>query len=160
MRKYFNRSGELLTEKNWFLPKDEKYFDEHGEPLWDKWIMFGDQDGFDTRHKTASGTYIERIVLPKGKIISRYGPEHGTYTTDQGGRYDDLSLPYVMTSVPYHEYIVMEECEVDCVVDRGVAAPGFDSAGGGVQYKHCASIHDLVFQDVLKEDYSWLRQEL
>ena len=76
----------------------------------------------------------------------------------KGEEYNLLSLPYIKDSMPYHEYVVIGECEVECYVDRGVTAPGFGSRGGAVQYRHYFSIHDSLLHGILKEDFEWLQK--
>ena len=158
MREQYNCYGEALSDENWFLPLDEQYFDDEGFPLWNKWIQHGDKSGFDTRHTTPGGKHIERVVLPKGKRIIRFGLDGGSFTTDYGEKYENLSLPYKVDTVPYHEYIVTGECEVECLVDKGIVAPGFSSRGGAVQYRHYVTVHEALRQGILKEDYAWLQK--
>lgn len=156
MRKHYNYLGKQITRNKEYVPVDEKYFDESGKPRYDKWIQHGDQYGFDKRYRDENGRYVSRIILPKGKKIVRYGDNNGSYSTDYGIDYYSLSLPYKKESMPYHEYYVVKDCEVDCIVDKGVAAPGFSSKGGGIQYRHYVSIHDSIMDGVLKEDFKWI----
>ena len=69
-----------------------------------------------------------------------------------------LSLPYDEDSVPYHEYVVMKDCEIECIVDKGTVAPGFKSVGGGVQYKHYYRINESLERGLLQEDFSWIKE--
>ena len=86
----------------------------------------------------------------------RYGIDAGSFTTDEGEPYEMLSLPYLKESMPYHEYNVLNECAVLCYVDKGVTAPGFNSKGGAVQYRHYYSLKDSIKLGILEEDLGWL----
>lgn len=79
-------------------------------------------------------------TLTKGTIIVRYGSERGSFVTDPGTSYSDLSLPYDKNSVEYHEYMVNS----DIACTKGTVAPAFGKKGGGVQYMTNESIGELV----------------
>ena len=157
MKEQYNRRGELILEETAFQPADQKYMNDKGKPDWKTWIQYGDEGGFDVRNREANGKHIIRVVLPKGKKIIRYGLAFGSFTTDYGTPYADLSLPYTEDSIPYHEYVVIGKCEVECLVDRGRVAPGFGSKGGAIQYRHYMSIQESLLQEILEEDFSWLK---
>ncbi len=158
VKKAYNRDGKLLNEDDMFCPLKDEYFNAHRKPRWKEFIQFGDDFGFDVRYKDSNGRYIEKIVLPIGKKVVRYGNDIGSFTTDENTDYTLLSLPYTEQSLPYHEYIVTGECEVLCYVDKGIVAPGFDSEGGAIQYRHYMTIYDSMVRGILKEDYTWLKQ--
>ena len=115
------------------------------EPDWEKWkrkCEFTDDDGFDLRNIEENGERKEREILSPGTMICRYGHWGGRFTTLKGTPYECLALPYLKETIEYHEYIVLEETEVECLVIRGIAAPLFGSIGGGVQFKHFQSIRN------------------
>jgi len=101
--------------------------------------------------------YYSDDLTERSKVI-RYGFDSGKYTTEKGTLYEMLSLPYRKESLPYHEYIVVGICEVVCLVDKGIVAPGFGSQGGGIQYRHYFSIHESIRKGILKEDFTWLNK--
>ena len=157
IRKSYNRDGKLLNENDMYCPIKGEYFNENRRPRWKEFVQFGDDFGFDTRYRNKNGQYIEKVVLPIGKKVIRYGNDIGSFTTDENTDYALLSLPYTEQSLPYHEYIVIGECEVLCYVDKGIVAPGFDSKGGAIQYRHYMTIFDSIERGILKEDYTWLK---
>lgn len=59
-------------------------------------------------------------------------------------------------SLEYHEYIVTQDIDVECIVMKGFAAPGFESNGGAIQYKHNEQIIRLIRKGILVEDFVWL----
>ena len=159
MKEQYNVIGKELSPDEQFLPADPRFFTDPTHPDWNQWIQHGDEWGFDIRCVLDDqDNYIVRIVLPEGKRIIRYGLDLGKFTTDIGTEYDSLSLPYAQMSVPYHEYTVIGECEVECYVDKGIVAPGFEKSGGAVQYRHYMTINESLRRGVLKEDFSWLKQ--
>ena len=156
--KIYNCEGIELSPGELYTPLCRKFFDSNGSPKWSKWLKYSDENGFDVRYRNNNGVYIQKIFLPKGKRIVRYGREGGSFTTEKGEPFEKLSLPYEKFSMPYHEYIVSGEAIVDCIVDKGIAAPGFASGGGGIQYRHYISIRESLRQGILKEDFSWLKK--
>ena len=120
-------------------------------PDWGKWIRDGDEYGF---WNLAPVTYD--VILPAGKRIVRYGNAQGRFSTDYGTAFEMLSLPYVKESLEYHEYIVMADCLVKCIVTKGLVAPGFKQPGRGIQYYHDRPMHESIRLGIIKEDYSWL----
>lgn len=65
-----------------------------------------------------NGLYLQKIPLPEGHILCRYGHEGGRFTTDTGTPYSMLGLPYKPETLEYHEYIVINKLEV-CII-KGV----------------------------------------
>lgn len=159
-----NWKGECLSENNVKIPIDVKYFKKDGTPNWEECILHGDNDGFDKNNKEENGEYIIRTTLPIGKRICRYGFKGGNTTTDIGVPYDSISLPYKQDSLPYYEFIVIGECEVECIVYKGKAAQGFGQSGGGVQYVHIdsqenkISLQTCISNKILKEDKTWQKK--
>ena len=122
--------------------------DRYGMPEVD-WIgcrtEFADDYGFDKRNVEANGRYVISYTLPKDTIIIRYGSERGQYTAPRNTRFEEVSLPYTVESVEYHEYrVVADGLRVECIVDKGKVAPMFCQPGGGVQYRHQQSIRSLI----------------
>ena len=48
---------------------------------------------------------------------------------------------------------VEAECEVNCIVDKGIVAPGFGSIGGAAQYRHYRTIRESLEIGILEKDY-------
>lgn len=138
------------------LQKDEfgtGLFYKNGEACinWNLLSEFADTDGFDTRIVLPGETsYKKLIILTPKTIIIRYGPERGSYTAPKGTAYENLSLPYTKDTVEYHEYMVLQNTVVECLVEEGIVAPGFSSAGGGIQYLHDAPIYQLIRNKTLE----------
>lgn len=113
---------------------------------WEQWRPdIADEHGFDTHNIEENGAHTITCTLPKGTVIIRFGSELGRYTAPQGTHYEEVSLPYTIESMEYHEYrVVADGLEVRCVVQKGRVAPMFRQPGGGVQYLHEHSIRSLV----------------
>ena len=153
----YNYKGVPLISSDMYVARKQIYLNEDDTPDWDNWIIHGDNDGFDTEIVLDNGTYIKEMILPEGTKIIRYGGDGGFFTSNPGTKYEELSLPNKVETVPYHEYIVVGYCPVKvCRVSFGYVAPGFEQCGGGVQYKHDQKIHECVRKGILKEDFKWL----
>lgn len=152
----FNCYGQELTEDNYYIPRKMDYMKSPETPDYAKWLNHSDNNGFDVLKVDENGKFRRKIILPIGKKLCRYGDNKGAYSTDIGTGFEKLSLPYKKESLPYHEYIVVGECEAECVVEEGIAAPGFDHPGGGIQYFQHIQINKSIEKKILKEDISWL----
>lgn len=123
-------------------------FDEYGKPKidWPRYTTeYADKYGFDKRNIEANGKYTIPYVLPKGTVIIRFGSEFGQYTAPQNTRFEEVSLPYTIESIEYHEYrVIADGLRVECIVDKGKVAPMFHQPGGGVQYRHPHAIRALI----------------
>ena len=155
---YYNDQG-ILLEQDIRIVRPEFCLPGKDTADW-ALIQHGDKDGFDIRIVYSNGKYTETIILPPGKRLLRYGFPGGSFTADIGTDYDLLSLPYIRETMPYHEYVVKKECRVECIVTKGIVAPGFNSLGGAVQYKHQLTISDSIEYGILEEDYTWIRNKL
>lgn len=149
----FSDLGEYLKEAEIDQIKSDEYVGSDGFPKWEEFIKNGDIKGFNINNIEDNGWYIERIILPVGTIIARYGKASGSTSTLAGTSYDFLSLPYCVESKEYHEYKVVKKTYKICVVHRGVVAAGFDSIGGAIQFFHEKPIIDSVRESVLKEQW-------
>lgn len=106
---------------------------------------YADRYGFDKRNIEANGHYTISYVLPKDTVIIRFGSEHGQYTAPQNTSFEEVSLPYTIESLEYHEYrVIADGLRVECIVEKGKVAPMFRQPGGGVQYRHPHSIRSLI----------------
>ena len=141
-----NYLGQLISGKKEFTDPAFGYYDKDGNEHvnWKPEDEDVDSDGFDKHNIEPNGSYYQRVTLPYGKLLSRYGNKRGRLTTDVDSDYDDLGLPYVKETVEYHVYrVISNTLVVKCEVLKGRVAPMFNSNGGAVQYKH--------FQSVAKE---------
>ena len=154
----YNYLGTPLFGEDIYKHLVERFFDENGLPRYEEFLEHADDYGFDILAVMAGGGYTEKVVLPVGKKIIRYGVEKGSYSTDVGVPYERLSMPYIKESLPYHEYVVLEACEVERIVTKGIVAPGFQSAGGVIQYHHPHRIDVAIKNGILKEDFAWINQ--
>ena len=157
MREEYNSSGEKLQADRKYRRLKDEFFGKDGMPLWKQFIHHGDEQGFDIRYEGPDGAHVERIILQIGRKVVRYGNDRGSFTTDPGTPYSLLSMPFEELSLPYHEYIVLGECEVLCIVLKGRVAPGFLSEGGAVQYYHEHTMRESIRMGILKEDWKWLK---
>lgn len=150
-----NYKGEIISGKKQLI--NPKYgtgkIDRHGQPIvdWSYLSIHADKDGFDTRNIESNGKYKINITLPYGSIIIRYGNEAGNFTAPQGTEYEKLALPYVKDTVEYNEYrVISANLPITCIVEKGKVAPGFDSAGGAIQYLHPITIRESVKKGLLE----------
>ena len=106
--------------------------------------------------KDADGRYKFKTTLPFGTRLLRYGNEIGHFTAPKGTLYEQLSLPYKRETVEYHEYeVIADGLVVTCIVEKGIAAPGFGLPGGAIQYLHEESIQRSVRKNILKRVELW-----
>lgn len=119
-----------------------------------------DGNGFSKHNEEANGKYTIEFELSKGTIISRYGAASGRFTAPVGTPYECRGLPFDVRTVEYHEYeVIADGVRVRLFVVKGVSAPAFNSAGGGIQYMHSCSISDEIRRGKLKEVTSWLKEK-
>lgn len=95
---------------------------------------------------------LERISLPKGTIIDRYGHEFGNFTSPlqaNGKPYEFVqrAMSNIYDPRTYHQYEVIG----DLSVSKGEIAPAFGDVGGGIQYKLDESVNSLIKKNILKE---------
>lgn len=145
-----NFFGDPLEPENAYVPIETCFVKDNGSIDWVTYAAFSDKEGFDTRCNT------EKVKLLKDTRIARYGSEFGKYSAPVGTPYEKLSLPYIHNTVPYHEYIVLDDIEVMCIVKKGIIAPNFHTMGGGIQYLHHQSIAQEIENEALKEVYEWI----
>lgn len=155
IQKMKNDKGKIINGKKKLLKQEygTGRFSSIGEPEinWSLLSDFADKDGFDTRNIEQNTKYKMEIELPYGTIIIRYGNEVGRFSAPKGTRYEDLALPYIKDTVEYNEYkVIAPKINLSCIVEKGVAAPGFESNGGAVQYMHPISIRESVNKKLLE----------
>ena len=156
--KVFNCHGEEFVVKENELPlKHPSYgfYDEEGvhRVAWAKEDDTVDGRGFDKSYKGNSPKgYTDIRTLPVGTMLARYGGPGGHLTTTVGTAYEKLGMPYIVELIEYHEYRVIAEF----TVEAGLAAPMFDSPGGGDQFFTVEEIGFLCNIKCLEEDFTWL----
>lgn len=131
----------------------------------------------DTNGKPIQAPYTPQV----GEVLDRYGPSDGRYTSpvpDSGPyAYDQRSLPFVEDPSQYHRYEVTgdmsdlrgaydgasQQVKDELLANdfnpgylssqgyRGDIAPGFGSAGGGVQVQLPLRADHLIILGLLKE---------
>lgn len=112
---------------------------------------YADDYGFDRRNIEPNGKHTIAYILPKDSIIIRFGNEWGQYTAPQHTRYEEVSLPYALESIEYHEYrVIADGLPVQCIVEKGRVAPMFNQPGGGIQYRHEETIRLLIQNEQLE----------
>lgn len=140
-------------------PKDGYYPDEFATVPIVGWLTENenvDGHGFAKKIDMGNGKHTIRMNLPIGKQICRYGPPTGHCTTDIGTPYEELSLPYLIDTIQYHEYeVIANDVYVYCEVDCGRVYPAFDMIGYGIQYYHINNIMLDLSRGALKEVFSW-----
>jgi hypothetical protein len=162
----YNTFGEDISEHRLEVANDEfGYVDEKNIPHinWRVEDELCDNDGFDKTYRPIHNSEVYLIrdyILTKGTIICRYGTPYGRFTTVKGTDYDMLGLPYKIKTIEYHEYQVTEDLSVECVVDKGLVAPQFNSMGGAIQFKHKQMITLECEDGCLKEVSLWKHQNI
>ncbi len=153
----YNYYGKRLSSQKKMLTNSKYTKANSREPDWIKFRSKNtDDDGFDITAIGINGEYRWRYTIPKGTRICRYGSDKGRYTTLAGTAYEKLALPYIKSTVPYHEYVVVRDTVVKCNVERGLVGKNFDSDGGGVQFLHDVSIKEEIRKGSVKEVKTWL----
>ena len=71
-----------------------------------------------------------------------------------------MFLVMLIKTIEYHEYIVLRDLEVYCIVTKGIAAPKFEQPGGGVQFMHRQSIRLECQDGFIEEDESWMHKSI
>lgn len=164
MEKKFNYLGKDLVDiKIQLIDPDYGYVDEYNIPHinWGEETEKCDGDGFDKEYRPSNNSeeyVITDYIIPKGTIICRYGFPGGFFTTTQETKYETLGLPYLKETIEYHEYKVSEDICVECYVTKGIVAPKFSSAGGGIQFMHKQPIFLECEDGYLQEDMTWLHK--
>lgn len=136
--------GEPIVERRDFLNDNE-------EITWGKINRFATKEGFDSRYEI-----ISNYILKPGTKLVRYGPLEGRNSSDIGTPYEDVSLPYYVSTVEYHELIVCKDINVMVIVKKGIVAADFGRRGMGVQYTHEESIKTSIEKGKIKEVKTWL----
>ena len=111
----------------------DRWFDANGR------YIFPPDDGFAAAPSDTT--------LAPGTPIDRYGQPTGRFLAPTGTSYEARALPYDESKMAYHRYEVL----VPLPVKAGAAAPWFDQAGGGVQYKTEKSVQQLIDEGSLRE---------
>lgn len=82
-----------------------------------------------------------RIILSKGTIVSRYGPNRGAYVSPVGTSMEARALDkWTREENQLHTF----ELKKDVVCYKSIVAPWFGQKGGGIQYKLCNSVQELL----------------
>jgi uncharacterized Zn-binding protein involved in type VI secretion len=76
----------------------------------------------------------QRVTLPAGQRLDRFGGEHGSFTSPSGQSFDSRALAPSTNPKDLHQYQVSQPVPAD----RATVAPWFDKPGGGTQLKLAA----------------------
>jgi hypothetical protein len=90
-----------------------------GKPNFDKLPQDSNQNG------------SQKMTLPSGFRVDRYGNDEGKYLSPQGTPFNMRGLPLAYQYRPYQIY----EVAIPFEVEYGSCAPGFGSIGGGDQIR-------------------------
>ena len=106
---------------------EDRFYDDDGNPICPP-------------NNGAIGEEI-RIILPKGTIVSRYGPNRGAYVSPVGTSTEARALDkWTREENQLHTF----ELKKDVVCYKSIVAPWFGQKGGGIQYKLCNSVQELL----------------
>ena len=83
----------------------------------------------------------ERITLPKGTVISRYGRNTGAFASPVGTSMEARSLD---KKTREKDNLHTFELKKDVICYKGITAPWFNQKGGGIQYRFCSSLQELI----------------
>ncbi len=75
---------------------------------------------------------VEKITLPNGAIIDRYGSTKGTFTSLVGVPFENRALPSYSANAPYNVYKVLKPIDG---VSKSKILPWFGQKGQGTQYE-------------------------
>lgn len=163
MEEGYNIWGKFLKAEDQYVPRfKDVVMRQRNDGLlvvdWECDAINADSNGFDVTETRYNGKYTREIYLPRGFRIIRFGDPNGKFSAPYGTAYDELSLPYTIESMTYHEYVVKRRCFVKMYrVQEGIVARNFKCRGGGTQYHHRTTIAHLLQESILEEDISWLR---
>lgn len=86
--------------------------------------------------------HIAKITLRAGSVIlTRYGAATGRYVSPADTPFEQRALPMTTDESDFHTYVVRRNIEG---VEKGLIAPWFGQAGGGIQYKLPDRISNLL----------------
>ncbi|MCH8493993.1 MAG: glycohydrolase toxin TNT-related protein, partial [Idiomarina sp.] len=105
------------------------------DPQWvapDGTIRWPPNDGFAAEP--------ERVDLPPGTLLDRYGAEGGRFLAPAGTPFEARAMPPSSRDGPLTKYEVLRPLPVDA----GPAASWFDQPGGGKQFLTDRSVSDLI----------------
>ncbi|TPV44588.1 WXG100 family type VII secretion target [Bacillus dicomae] len=120
------------TESISDITKDPRYYTESGEIIWPPNRGFLGEP--------------EKVTLPPGTKVDRYGYEGGTFVSPEGIPYEQRALAPGTNKKPYNVYEVVKP--VDAM--GGKIAPWFGEPGLGVQYEFNKSIKELIEEESLR----------
>ncbi len=80
------------------------------------------------------------VVLPRGLLLDRFGPDTGHLFSPKGAAYAARALPYLCEKLAYSEYRV----DIPVVAWTGKAAPWFGEPGGATRFETDASVARLL----------------
>lgn len=90
----------------------------------------------------------EKTVLPKGTVISRYGPNRGVFVSPAKTSLEERALPKnTREKNELHTFVLKND--VTCY--KSIVAPWFAQKGGGVQLRFTNSLQELLDRGDLDE---------
>ena len=75
---------------------------------------------------------VEKVTLPTGELIDRYGSTKGTYTSPAGVPFENRALPSYSANAPYNVYEILKPIDD---VSKSKVLPWFGQKGQGTQYE-------------------------
>ncbi|WP_167372058.1 TNT domain-containing protein, partial [Lonsdalea iberica] len=75
---------------------------------------------------------VEKVILPTGELIDRYGSTKGTYTSPAGVPFENRALPSYSANAPYNVYEILKPIDD---VSKSKVLPWFGQKGKGTQYE-------------------------
>ncbi|EQB98698.1 TNT domain-containing protein [Photorhabdus temperata] len=75
---------------------------------------------------------VEKVTLPTGEVIDRYGSTKGTFTSPVGIPFENRALPSYSVNAPYNVYKVLKPIDD---VSKSKILPWFGQKGQGTQYE-------------------------
>jgi filamentous hemagglutinin len=92
---------------------------------------------------------VEKVTLPTGKIVDRYGYPGGSFVSPAGVPFEQRALPSSYeTTKPYFQYEILKPIDD---VSQGKILPWFGQKGQGTQYELPKPVQWYLDKDYLKE---------
>ena len=125
------------------VPDEYAKKDENGNPIKNKygqneadWATKPDgsaSEGYELDSLGEDKKYP--TTIKEGTKLQRYGPDYGSYLSNEGASVDDCALPYKKSDLYKHEYVFVKDAPAEYGKVGSQPAFGSQGKGGATQYR-------------------------